>query len=213
MELPAGLEPLWAGLLLQRKETWTKSLTPLWCNALGMEILLGGQTLFAEFRLLYERTARRKRRQIGPSVVAQLKDKAWTITQEIDHHKLTRRDGAVYLLEFLRDRLGRSPVPDVGIRLEELMIKLRRTPGTSMSSWATQVRQTYKRVQIALHRARVEKKGPQAVGSPSGENKDKKASSSPSSPSNTSRRGPPSPARRASEATQGTQENPRRAPG
>ncbi|CAE7230659.1 RE1 [Symbiodinium necroappetens] len=157
-------------------------------------------------RLLYERTARRKRRQIGPSVVAQLKDKAWTITQEIDHHKLTRRDGAVYLLEFLRDRLGRSPVPDVGIRLEELMIKLRRTPGTSMSSWATQVRQTYKRVQIALHRARVEKKGPQAVGAPLGESKEKKPSSSPSSPSSNSRRGPSSPARRASEATQGTQD-------
>ncbi|CAE7219859.1 RE1 [Symbiodinium sp. KB8] len=157
-------------------------------------------------RLLYERTARRKRRQIGPSVVAQLTDKAWTVTQEIDHHKLTRREGAVYLLEFLRDRLGRSPVPDVGIRLEELMIKLRRTPGTSMSSWATQVRQTYKRVQIALHRARVEQKGLQAVGSSLGEGKEKKSSSSPSSPSSFSRRGPSSPTRRASEATQATQD-------
>ena len=158
-------------------------------------------------RLLYERTARRKRRQIGPSVVAQLKDKAWTITQEIDHHKLTRRDGAVYLLEFLRDRLGRSPVPDIGIRLEELMIRLKRSPGTPMSSWASQVRQTYKRVQIALHRARKEKQSilPESSKSPTSPPKNP---SSPSSPSSASRRGQGSPARRGSEATQATQEEP-----
>ena len=158
-------------------------------------------------RLLYERTARRKRRQIGPSVVAQLKDKAWIITQEIDHHKLTRRDGAVYLLEFLRDRLGRSPVPDIGIRLEELMIRLKRSPGTPMSSWASQVRQTYKRVQIALHRARKEKQSilPESSKSPTSPPKNP---SSPSSPSSASRRGQGSPARRGSEATQATQEEP-----
>ena len=155
-------------------------------------------------RLLYERAARRKRRQLGPSVVAQLKDKAWTITQEIDHHKLTRRDGAVYLLEFLRDRRGRSPVPDIGIRLEELMIKLRRSPGTPMSSWASQVRQTYKRVQVAIHRARKEKQGA-ASELPKTPPAAPKNPSSPSSPSSASRRGQGSPMRRGSEATQATQ--------
>ena len=107
-------------------------------------------------RLLYEKTPRKKRRQLGSSIVSQLRERAWTITQDVCHQKLTRRDGCVYLLEFLRDRLGRSPIPDIGIRLEELMIRLRRTAGTPMSSWASQVRQTYKRVQVALHRARKE---------------------------------------------------------
>ena len=85
-------------------------------------------------RLLYEKTTRKKRRQLGPSIVSQLRDRAWTITQDINHQRLTRRDGCVYLLEFLRERLGRSPIPDIGIRLEELMIRLRRAPGTPMSS-------------------------------------------------------------------------------
>ena len=107
-------------------------------------------------RLLYEKTTRRKRRQLGPSIVSESRDRAWTISQDVNHQLLTRRDGCVYLLEFLRDRLGRSPIPDIGIRLEELMIRLNRNPGTPMSSWATQVRQTYMRVQVALHRARKE---------------------------------------------------------
>ena len=92
--------------------------------------------------------------------MSQLKDRAWAITQGINHHQLIRRDGVVYLLEFLRDRLGRTPVPDVGIRLEELMLRLRRSPGTSMSTWASQVRETYKRVQVALSRTREETKKP-----------------------------------------------------
>ena len=153
-------------------------------------------------RLLYEKTPRKKRRQLGPSIVAQLRDRAWTITQDVNHQKLTRRDGSVYLLEFLRDRLGRSPIPDVGIRLEELMIRLRRSPGTAMSSWASQVRQTYKRVQVALHRARKEhglhvSQEPQVR-----EAVPPRQPSAPSSPSNASRRDRGSPTRRSSETTQ-----------
>ena len=153
-------------------------------------------------RLLYERTSRKKRRQLGPSIVSQLRGRAWTITQDVDHHRLIRRDGVVYLLEFLRDRLGRTPVPDVGIRLEELMLRLRRAPGTSMSTWASQVRETYKRVQVALSRAREEyQKGrPSPVPEVTGV----KPPSSPSSPSSSRKKASSqaSPPRRASEATQ-----------
>ena len=153
-------------------------------------------------RLLYEKTPRKKRRQFGPSIVAQLRDRAWTITQDVNHQKLTRRDGSVYLLEFLRDRLGRSPIPDVGIRLEELMIRLRRSPGTAMSSWASQVRQTYKRVQVALHRARKEHGLPVSQEPQVREAVPPRQPSAPSSPSNASRRDRGSPTRRSSETTQ-----------
>eukprot|EP00439_Symbiodinium_sp_Y106_P078915 s1939_g17.t1 len=154
-------------------------------------------------RLLYEKTTRKKRRQLGPSLVSQLRDRAWTITQDINHQRLTRRDGCVYLLEFLRERLGRSPIPDIGIRLEELMIRLRRAPGTPMSSWATQVRQTYKRVQVALHRARAEQQTGKGVELPSpAADPPVRAPSGHSSPSSASRRDRGSPTRRGSEATQ-----------
>ena len=155
-------------------------------------------------RLLYEKTPRRKRRQLGPSIVSRLRARAWTITQDVNHVKLTRRDGCVYLLEFLRDRLGRSPIPDIGIRLEELMIKLRRTAGTPMSSWASQVRQTYKRVQVALHRARKEQGTLQPSASSALEPLPvpAKGPSAPSSPSSSSKKGRSSPTRRSSDATQ-----------
>ncbi|OLP85639.1 putative transposon protein [Symbiodinium microadriaticum] len=153
-------------------------------------------------RLLYEKTPRKKRRQLGPSIVSRLRARAWTITQDVNHAKLTRRDGCVYLLEFLRDRLGRSPIPDIGIRLEELMIKLRRTAGTPMSSWASQVRQTYKRVQVALHRARKEQGTLQPSTSSAVEPLPVKGPSAPSSPSSSSKKGRSSPTRRSSDATQ-----------
>ena len=130
----------------------------------------------------------------------QLRDRAWTITQDIDHTKLTRRDGSVCLLEGLRDRLGRSPIPDIGIRLEELIIKLRRLQGMAMSTWFSHVQQTYERVQVALHRARKEQ-GPSSPTASPGRLPDFKKTSRPSSPSS-SRKGKTSPTRRSSEATQ-----------
>ena len=102
----------------------------------------------------------------------------------------------MYLLEFLRDRLGRTPVPDVGIRLEELMLRLRRSPGTSMSTWASQVRETYKRVQVALSRAREETKKP--VIPISGGAREPEGPTSPGKKSSSHN----SPTRRASDATQ-----------
>ena len=105
-------------------------------------------------RLLFEKTRRRNRHRLAPELVSQLSGRAWVVTQEVDHRALVRRDGVIYLLRFLRERLGRTAIPDVGLRLEDLMIRLRRQPGTSIASWATQVRQVYRKVQIALFRAR-----------------------------------------------------------
>ncbi|CAE7794276.1 RE2 [Symbiodinium sp. CCMP2592] len=115
-------------------------------------------------RLAFEKTSRRKRHLLGPEIVGQLSGRAWVVTQELDHRQLVRRDGVVYLIEFLRDRLCKTPIPDVGLRLEQLMIRLRRHPGTSMATWATQLRDAYRQLQLALARAR---KGPRAISSPS----------------------------------------------
>eukprot|EP00435_Cladocopium_sp_Y103_P026888 s2772_g6.t1 len=137
-------------------------------------------------RLVFEKTRRRRRKHLGPELVAQLTGKAWVITQEVDHARLTQKDGAKYLIEFLEMKLGRIPVPDAGARAEELLVKLRRPTGMSMSSWCSTVRESYRRLQRALKRARPES---QAVTSPG---KEDDATSMVPSPS-TLRRGAQSP--------------------
>ena len=107
-------------------------------------------------RLQYEKTALEKRYLLGPELVSRLTDRAWEACFEIDHGRLQGQHGAKFLLTHLRDRLCRAPVPDAGARLEDLLIRLRRTPGTPFSQWAHQVRETYRRLQRALVRARKE---------------------------------------------------------
>ena len=91
----------------------------------------GDITTFQDYvrkvRLAFEKTRRRRRRLLGPDLVSQLTGRAWVITQEIDHGRLTQPDGARYLVEFLEDKLARVPVPDAGARAEELLVRLRRT--------------------------------------------------------------------------------------
>ena len=105
-------------------------------------------------RLQYETTPKRKRYLLGPKLALKLSGKAWDITHTLDHEALRRSNGTKYLLLFLRDKLGKTPIPDAGQRLEELFIKLRRQPGTSFAAWSSQVREAYQRVQRALIRAR-----------------------------------------------------------
>ena len=114
----------------------------------------GWQDFLRRVRLAFERTPRKKRHLLGAEVVGQLTGRAWVVTQEVEHRRLVRRDGVMYLIDFLRDKLGKTPIPDVGLRLEQLIIKLRRTPGMSMSTWASQLRHSYRQLQIALARAR-----------------------------------------------------------
>ena len=52
-------------------------------------------------RLAFEKTRRRRRRHLGPDLVSQLTGRAWVITQEIDFERLTKPDGARYLVQFL----------------------------------------------------------------------------------------------------------------
>ena len=48
-------------------------------------------------RLAFERTKPKKRKYLGPELVAQLSGKAWVARQEISHERLLQPDGARYL--------------------------------------------------------------------------------------------------------------------
>ena len=114
--------------------------------------------------LAFEKTRRRRRRHLGPDLVSQLTGRAWVITQEIDFERLTKPDGARYLVQFLEDKLARVPVPDAGARAEELLVRLRRPQGMSMATWCATVRESYRKLQRALKRAR-----PSSPTSPGGD--------------------------------------------
>lgn len=106
-------------------------------------------------RVQYERTEVKKRHLLGAELASRLTGKAWDIVSaEVDHGQLQRRDGPAYLLRFLEDRLCKAPVPDTGQRLEDFFLRLRRAPGSSMAEWATQVRESYRRLQRAMARQR-----------------------------------------------------------
>lgn len=107
-------------------------------------------------RLQFEKTEPHKRNRLGPELVSRLTFKAWQATLEIDHQRLSRKHGAKYMIQFLLDRLCRAPVPDAGARLEDLLIRLRRQSGTPFAQWSHEVRETYRRLQRALLRARQE---------------------------------------------------------
>ena len=139
------------------------------------------QDYIRRVRLMYEKTRRRRRKLLGPELVTQLSGRAWVITQEIDHLRLTQSDGAHYLIKFLEEKLGRTPVPAAGSYAEELFVRMRRPSGMSMATWCSQVRESYRKLQRALKRARQE----QGEGAP---DVPAETSTSPS-PSRSARRG------------------------
>ena len=103
----------------------------------------------------YERKEPKKRALLGAELASRLTGRAWEVTSaEIDHSQLQRSDGAAYLLRFLEDKRCKAPIADTGQRLEDMLIRLRRTPGTSMAERATTVQETYRRLQRAMARQR-----------------------------------------------------------
>ena len=78
-------------------------------------------------RLCWAQTPEYKRYTLGPKLVLRLRGKAWDTAASIDHTKLSQTSGTAYLLKFLKDKLGRLPVPDIGQHLDELFVRLRRS--------------------------------------------------------------------------------------
>ncbi|CAL1136371.1 unnamed protein product, partial [Cladocopium goreaui] len=108
-------------------------------------------------RLQWEKTEKWKRKLLGPELASRLSGRAWAVVPSLDHRLLQKKNGTKYLLQFLRDRLCRTAVPDAGAKLEELFIKMKRPAGMTMSEWANQVQESYRKVQRALVRARQDK--------------------------------------------------------
>ena len=122
----------------------------------------GNITTWSEYvkrvRLQFERTPRRKRKLLGAELVGRLTGRAWQVASaEVDHAQLQKKTGPAYLLSFLEQRLCKTPIPETGQRLEDLFIRMRRQPGTSMTEWATQVREHYRQLQRAMARTRPRK--------------------------------------------------------
>ena len=107
-------------------------------------------------RLACERTRARRRKYLGPELVAGLTGRAWTITHYISHRDLVSNDGALFLIRYLEEHLGRVPVPDAGTKAEQLFVCLRRPLNMSMATWCSTVREHYRGLQRALKRARKE---------------------------------------------------------
>ena len=145
-------------------------------------------------RLQWEKTAPHKRRQLGPELASRLTGRAWAVTPALDHRLLNKKNGTKYLLGFLRDRLCRTAIPDAGARLEDLLIRMRRPLGMTMAQWSNEVLETYRKVQRALVRARLQLRTRHGAGhavhrTGSLENSPKKTGSEPAAE-------PPSPMRR-----------------
>ena len=105
-------------------------------------------------QLAYERTERKKRKLLGAELASRLRGKAWEVAVEVDHGQLCKKSGPRYLLRFLEERLLKSPINDLGIRLEDMFVKLRRSPGTPMAQWASQVREQYRMLRRSLGKLR-----------------------------------------------------------
>ncbi|CAK9073030.1 Retrovirus-related Pol polyprotein from transposon TNT 1-94 [Durusdinium trenchii] len=109
-------------------------------------------------RLCYAQTARSKRYTLAPKLVLKLRGKAWEVAASLDYEELSRSSGTQYLMRFLQARLGRRPIPDIGQHLDEVFVRMRRSPGTDLVTWCNQVRETYKKLQRSLAKTQAEKK-------------------------------------------------------
>ena len=112
-------------------------------------------------RLCHAQTIPYKRHLLGPKLALKLRGKAWDIAASIDHGLLATDTGAQYLLQFLKGRLGKLPIPDIGQHLDEVFVKLRRAPGVDLITWCNQLREAYRKLQRALSKTRTPHK---AVG-------------------------------------------------
>ena len=124
-------------------------------------------------RLQYERTEYHKRKYLGAGLASRLTGRAWEVaSSELDHHQLSKPDGAAYLLRYLESRLCKAPIPDTGQLLEDFFIRLRRPHGSSMAEWSNQVREAYRRLQRAMARQRSDQAQRDPLPGPSSELKD-----------------------------------------
>ena len=150
-----------------------------------------------QVRLQWEKTPSHKRKLLGPELASKLTGRAWAVTPSLDHKKLGKKHGCKYLLRYLQDRLCRTAIPDAGARLEDLLIRLRRPLGMSMSQWSNEVLEAYRKVQRALIRARQLQRTRDGVSVKTESEPHREPSSKPTSPKSATRTSPTSPTQRS----------------
>ena len=89
--------------------------------------------------------------------------RAWEISHDLNHASLQSRVGPVYLLDYLEQRLGRNPIPELGSRLEDFGFGGSREPEWC---WASELRESYRRLQRALACMRNANGGPTLTRTP-----------------------------------------------
>ena len=114
-----------------------------WTGAKSPLEYAGWQNYVRRVRLAWERAEASKRKLLGAELVSRLKGKAWDISVEIDHRELQKTTGPRYLLQILEDRLLKTPIPDLGLRLEDFF-------GVGMAQWSMQVHEAYRRLKRSL---------------------------------------------------------------
>ena len=71
----------------------------------------------------------------GPRLLRRLRGSAGIACRGQPRGWLSTCEGAYVLLRFLRSKLDRAPLPNVGHYLDEYFHKLRRRKGESMADW------------------------------------------------------------------------------
>lgn len=69
----------------------------------------------------------------------------------LDHAELCQDQGTQYLLQFLKQKLGRLPAPGVGQHLDDLFVELRRQPGCFKDSAKLPLELCTGKVQSKVH--------------------------------------------------------------
>ena len=93
-----------------------------------------------------------KRYLCGPRIARQLTGKAAVALLDRPQGWLNREDGVETVLKFLRQKVFKAVIPDLGYHMDEFFFRLRRRRHESMTEYAMRSRDKYYKMQRALAR-------------------------------------------------------------
>ena len=93
-----------------------------------------------------------KRYLCGPRIAQKLTGKAAVALLDRPQGWLNRKDGVETLLRFLRRKVFKAKIPDLGYHMDEFFFRLRRRRYESMTEYAMRARDKYVKMQKALAR-------------------------------------------------------------
>ena len=93
-----------------------------------------------------------KRYLCGPRIARKLSGKAAVALLGRPQGWLNRNDGVEILIKFLRSKVFKQVIPDLGYHMDEFFFRLRRRRSGSMTEYAMRSRDKYLKMQKALAR-------------------------------------------------------------